>query len=137
MAHEVILRIDHEVLGDAGGECEVQPFVLAHIVVIDQTRHEHGCKERAGDTNDERRGKSTDRTCAEEEQDDTREDGGQVGVEDGREGILITALQGVFHIFAETEFFFRAFVYQHIGVNGHTQREHHTGDAAHGQRGLE
>ena len=33
-----------------GRECQIQQFVLAHEMVIEQTRHEYGSKERNQDT---------------------------------------------------------------------------------------
>ena len=36
--------------GNLGRECQVQQFVFAHEIIIEQTCHEHGSKERNQDT---------------------------------------------------------------------------------------
>ena len=106
-------------------------------MLVHDTGQENSRKERHQDTDNQRRGKSTDRTCSEIIQDDTRNDRSQVGVEDGREGIGITVRQCLFHSFPRTQLFFGTFIYQHVRIYRHTQRKHHTGDTGHGQCSLE
>ena len=137
VSHEVILRVDHQVLGEPCGERQVQPLVLVHVVLVHQTGEEHGGEEGAGNTDDEGRGEAADGARTEEEQDDTGDDGGQVGVEDRGEGVLVTVLQGALDVLAQAQFLLRTFVDQHVGVDCHTEGEHHTRDTAHGQCCLE
>ncbi len=49
----------------------MQQLVFAHEIFVNQTGHEHSGKERAEDTDNQCRSKTTDRACTEVEQDDT------------------------------------------------------------------
>ena len=79
-------------------------------MVIEQTRHEYGSKERNQNTDNQCSSKTTDRTCTEVEQDNTGDDRRQVGVEDCREGVGVTVSQCFLYTLACTEFFFGTFV---------------------------
>ena len=136
-AHEVEVYVRHQVLGNLGRECQVQQFVFAHEIIIEQTRHEYGSKERNQDTDNQCSGKTTDRTCTEVEQDNTGDDRRQVGVEDSREGVGVTVSQCFLYTLACTEFFFGTFVNQYVGIYSHTQCQHHTGNTGHRQCCLE
>lgn len=94
-------------------------------------------EERADDTDNQGGGEALDRTCTEEEEYDTGDDRGQVGVEDGGEGVGITVGDGGAHILACTKFLLGALEDKHVGVNRHTEGKHDTGDTREGQHGLE
>jgi len=106
-------------------------------MVIEQTRHEYGSKERNQNTDNQCSSKTTDRTCTEVEQDNTGDDRRQVGVEDCREGVGVTVSQCFLYTLACTEFFFGTFVNQYVGIYSHTQCQHHTGNTGHRQCCLE
>ena len=61
----------------------VEPAVLGHLLLIDDAGQEDGSEERAAQTDDPRGGETTDQTRTRDEQDDTRDERGEVGVEDG------------------------------------------------------
>ena len=81
--HEAEVYILHQVLADGGVELLVEPAVLGHLLLIDDAGQEDGSEERAAQTDDPRGGETTDRTRTRDEQDDTRDERGEVGVEDG------------------------------------------------------
>ena len=96
------------------------------------------CGEEAGnDTDAEGHGETADRTCSDIVEDDGGDDGGKVRVEDGAESIIITVGKSLLHLFACTQAFLGTFIDKHIGVDGHTERKHKTGDTGHRKSRLE
>ena len=104
---------------------------------VHHTGQEHGREERAKDTDNQGGSKAPDRTGTEVEQDDTGQDRSGIGVDNGREGIRITFSQCLARSLAGFQLFLGTFIDQHVGIDRHTERQHHTGDTRHGQGGLE
>ena len=119
--HELIGRVLEELAGQGSGEGDVEPLVLGHATLEYHACHEDSGKEAHDDTDDERSGETTDRTCTEVEEDDTRDDRGQVGVEDGTEGIAVTSRESLLYALAALELFFRTLIDKYVGIHGHTQ----------------
>ena len=80
-AHELVMRIMQELTRKRRRKRQVHPFLLIQEVLVHDTGQIYSRKEGYQDTDNQRRGKSTDRTCSEIIQDDTRNDRSQVGVE--------------------------------------------------------
>ena len=85
----------------------------------------------------QRDGESLDRTRTEREQTERREQVGNVGVENGGPRFFVAGADRRERRRAVAQFLADAFADQHVGVDGHAERQHDTGDAGHGQRGLE
>ena len=102
-----------------------------------QARDEDGAEERGDDTDDQRRGEALNRTVAEDEQHDTRDDRRQVTVDDGRIGLRETVLDGQRKTLAAAKLLLDTFVDDHVRIDGHTHRQHDTRDTRKGQHGAE
>ena len=136
--HELVLGIlERDAVAQGGLEGEVLPLVVLHLPGVPHASEEHGCEEADEHADDERGGEAADRSCTEVVEDDTGDDGREVRVEDGAEGIAVTCLESLAQALAGPHFFLRALVDEHVGIDGHTQGEHHTGDTTHGERSLE
>ena len=57
--------------------------------------------------------------------------------EDGGECVAVAVGYGVAQVLAGAEFFFGALEDEHVGVDGHTEGEHDTGDTGECEHGLE
>ena len=66
-----------------------------------------------------------------------RDERGEVGVEDGGESVAVTVGKGLLQVLAGAQFFLRTLIDEHVGVDRHTEREHHTGQSAQRQCRLE
>ena len=100
-------------------------LILQQLVEY-QSAEEDGSKERRKDTDNQSGSESLDRARTEIEQDDTGKDGGKVGVHNGTHGIAVSIIEGMVYILALGQLLSRSFIYQHIGVDRHTQRKHDT-----------
>ena len=136
-AHEVEVCVLQYATRQLRLERQVLPLVFLHKVVVHQTGQVNSREERDGNTDNLCRGESADGTRTEVEQDDTGDDRCKVGVEDGRESVLVTILQGHFNRLTIAKLLFRAFVNQHVCVHRHTDGQHHTCNTTHGQCCLE
>ena len=82
-------------------------------------------------------GETPDRAGAEDQQRQTGDQGGHVGIENGAEGAFVAGVDrrlrrgAIAHLFAD------ALVDQHVGVDGHAQGERDGGDAGQRQRRLQ
>ena len=94
---------------------------------------EYGCQQ----TDDEGGGEAADGTGAEVEQDYTGNDRGDVGVDNGREGIAVAVGKSSLNLLACAKLLLGTLVDKHVGIHCHTEGEHHTGNTAHGERRLE
>ncbi len=135
LGDEVDARVIEEVLRPAAREGDVTPF--ADDPLDHQARDEDGAEDRGDDTDDERRSEALHGTRTEDEEDDTRDDGGQLTVDDGRVGLRETVLDGQRNALAAAELLLDAFVDDDVGIDGHTHRQHDTGDTRKGQHGAE
>ena len=106
-------------------------------MLIDDTCEEHGCEERAEDTDNPCGGKALDGAGTEGQQDDTCDERGEVRVEDGAERVAITCLDGFLHHLSGAQLFLDALIDKHVGIYRSTQRQHHTGYTTHGEGCLE
>ncbi len=136
-AKEVILGVGKHLIAQRGRECEVLKRLGLAAEHIDETGQIDGGEERADDTDDKGGGEALDGACAEEQEDYTCDNRGEVGVEDGREGVGITVGDGGADVLAGAEFFLGALVDEHVGVNCHTEGKHYTCDTREGQHCLE
>ena len=118
-------------------EGQVLPLFAIKHLSVDDTRKEYGREERNYNTDNQCRGKAADRTGTKVIKDRTRDNGGQVRVDDGTEGIAITCVQGLAQTLASLHLFLCTFIDKHIGIHGHTQRQHHTCDTAQCESCLE
>ena len=137
LAHEVEVGVLHHVAGPWSGEGDIRIPAFVDEPLEDDAGEIYCGEERAADTHDGGDGKTLDGACSQERKDDHGNDGGQVGVEDCREGVAITVGHGSLEALASAQLFLDALEDEHVGVNGHTQSEHDTGDAWQGEHGLE
>lgn len=77
------------------------------------------------------------RTRTEDEQHDTGDQRRDVTVDDGRHGILVSFGHRNAQRLAHTQLLLDSLVNDHVGVDGHTHRQHDTGDTRQGQHGAE
>ena len=134
---KVELRVLEPAACNIGSERDVAFFVAFYQTFVHQTCQEHGRKHRSDDTDNQRCGKAFDGACAKIGQNDTGQNGCNVGVDDGRQGVSVTIADGFFEVFACAQLFANAFIYQHIGIDGHTHCQHYTGDTRQGEHCLE
>ena len=106
-------------------------------MLVYHASEEHCGEERAYNTNNPRCCEASDRSCTRYKQDDTCDERCEVRVEDGTEGVLVAKLQRLLNALSFTHLFLDAFVYQHVGIDGSTQRQHDTGYTRHCQCRLE
>ena len=135
--HEVELHVLHQVAGELGVEGHVVEGALVDEVLHHEACSKHGGEERAADTDYQGNGKTADGTGTQQNQDDTGDDGGQVGVEDGRERILVTVADGGLQALAGAQLLLATLKDKHVGIHRHTQGEHNTGDTGQGKHALE
>ena len=110
---------------------------MVELVFVEQTCQIDSGEEVTNNTDDPGCSEATDRTGTDHEQDDTCDQRGEVGVEDGREGIAVTLSHRFLHIFTLAQLLLDTLVDKHVGIHGSTQRKHHTGDTTHRQGSLE
>ena len=131
------MAVDEHLAAQRGAE----GHVLHNLALADghkeQAAQVDGGEERADDADDEGGGEALDGTCAEEQQNHTGDDRGEVGVEDGREGVRVTFADCGARVLAGAEFFLGTLEDKHVGVDCHTQREHDTADTRQGEHSLE
>ena len=77
--------------------------------------------------------KPLNRARAELEEDDARQKGRDVGVEDGRQSALVARVDRGARRLAQAELLADALVDQHVGIDRHTESQHDAGDARQGQ----
>ncbi len=89
-------------------------------------------EEIGDDAEHEGDGEATQRAGAEVGEHDGGDERGDVGVEDGAEGLLEAGVDGEAGGLAQRELVANALIDEHVGVDGHADGEHDAGDA--GQR---
>src|SRR5690606_629492 len=105
---------------------------------VRQAPGQHDRREHRGqDADAQGDGEALDGPRAEVEQYDGGDQGGDVGVDDGRQGPLVAGVYARLRRVAVAQLFAYALEYQHVGVDGHAHGEHYAGDARQRQRGLE
>ena len=132
---EVDVRVLEEVLREL--VLEGDALAALDAAFEDQAGDEDGGEHRGDDTDDERGREALDRTGAEEEEHETRQEGGHLAVDDGGVGVLVTVGDSLAQALAGLELFLDALVDDHVGVHGHTQRQDETGDTRQRQDGAE
>ena len=135
--HEVDVGIGEEITRKSCGEGQTEPLILVGEVFVDDARQPNCGEEGGNDADAERHGKPTNGTRTEVVEDNGGDDRGEVGVENGREGISVTIRKSLLEVLAGTKFFLSTLINEHVGIDGHTERKHHTGQSAHGEGGLE
>ena len=134
-AEEVDVRVLEETARPFGGEGDV--LVAFQTGLENEAGDEDRGEHRGDDTDYEHGGKAFDRTAAEEVEDDTGQDRGDLAVEDGRVGVLVTVADGQAESLAGVEFLFDTLVDDHVGVDRHTHRQHETCDTGEGEHRTE
>ena len=97
-------------------------------------RHDHRGEEADGDTDPQREREPLDGAGTELEEDRGSEHRRQVRVEDRRERALATLLDGDAQRFAGAQLFLEPLEREHVGIDGHTDREDESGDAGERER---
>src|SRR5258708_7217748 len=105
--------------------------------VEDHARDEERREHRREETDQQRDGKSLDRTGAELEEEERRDDRGHVGIDDRAEGSREAVLDGSPDRLPIAELLANALEDEDIRVDGHTECEDDAGDAGQRQRGVE
>ena len=127
-----MLAVLHEVealaLERCAGKLEFleQPQVLSPEE--EYTCYHHGADKGCNDTHARGNGKAFNRTTCNPEKDDGGDKGGDVGVPDGGECLLVCLAQAHQEGTACSTLFAHAFVDEHVGVHCHTHGQHDTGD---------
>src|SRR5581483_3265382 len=88
-----------------------------------------------GNTDGQRDAESLDFAGAHENEDDGRDQRGDVRIENGGEGARVTSGDGAAQGFALADFFPQPFVDQYVGIDRHTDGQHDAGDAGQGEGG--
>ena len=83
-----------------------------------------------------REGEAEDRTFGELEQDQRREQGGDVGVQNDGVSAMEAEADGLLQRLAGAQFLTDALVNQNVGVHGHADGQQDAADAGEGQRGV-
>src|SRR5690606_487303 len=97
------------------------------------TRYCNCSKHRADNTNHQGNGKAFDRTCTNREQNERHQEGGQVRVENGVIGTVITGHDRLFWRRPPFYFFPYSFTNQYVGIDRHTDGNDDTGNTRKGQ----
>src|SRR5579883_1853360 len=99
--------------------------------------HGHGGDDRGQNAETERDGEAAHRAGAEEIQDDRGDEHRDVRIDDRREGAPEACVERGDDRAAEMRFLADALVDQHVGIDGHADREDDAGNAGQGQRRAE
>ena len=134
-AEEVDVCVLEEVLREVVLEGDV--LALGHAAVDDEAGDEDGGEHRSDDTDDQGGGKSLDRAGTEEEEHETGEQGSDLAVDDGGVSVGITVRYSLAQALACLDLFLDALIDDNVGVHGHTQGQHETGDTGQGQNRAE
>lgn len=118
--HELVVGVLHEVLREPSPEPQVHPLAVVELVFVEQTCQIDSGEEVTNNTDDPGCSEATDRTGTDNEQDDTCDQRGEVGVEDGREGIAVTLSHRFLHILTLAQLLLDTLVDKHVGIHGST-----------------
>ena len=135
--YEIDVGIGEEITRNSRSESHIIEFPAVQTSLENETGDKDSRKERSSDTDNQGCGKAQDGTRSINQQNHTRDDRGQVRVEDCRECILVTIGNRRFHILTRTQFFFGTLENQHVGIDRHSQRQHDTGNTRKGEHGLQ
>jgi hypothetical protein len=72
-----------------------------------------------------------------EEEDQTRQEGGNLSIENGRIRIPVSILDGRFQVLTGCQFFPDPFINQHVGIHRHTDGQHNTCNTREGEHSLQ
>ena len=106
-------------------------------MLIYNTCEINGCKERANKADNPGCSKTANRTSTCYQQNNTRDERGQVGVEDGTECVGIAFGESLFDTLSCTHFFLNTLIYQHVCIDRSTKSKDDTGNTRHGKSRLE
>ena len=102
-------------------EAEVLDPALDQQPVVDHPGAEQGGEEIEDDAQAQGDGEALDGAGAEEEQDHRGDQGGDVGVDDGPEGLVIAAVDAGLQGLAGMELLPHSFINQDVGVHRHAR----------------
>src|SRR5262252_3516282 len=112
------------------------PFHLGQVILENRFRNENR-REHVGDqTYGQRDSEALDRASAEIKEEERRDDGRYVRVDDGQKGLVETGVDGGGSRLAVAQFFADALEDENIGVHAHTDRQDDTGDAGKSKHGA-
>ena len=112
-------------------------LAAAESVVENQTCHHQSGVHGGRDTDGQRHTEATHRTCTHDDHDDACEQGRNITIENHTERTVITGGNCRAQRLALGQLFTDTFIDQHVGVNGHTNRQHDTGNTGDRQRGTD
>src|SRR5258708_12546949 len=104
--------------------------------VEDHARDEEGREHRREETDQQRDGESLDRTGAELEEEERRDDRGHVGVDDRAEGACEAVLDSGADGLSVADLLADALEDEHIRVHGHTERGDYARDSGQADLGV-
>ena len=110
---------------------------LSKSPVEDSTGNRDSAEERREDTDSKRKTETLDRASTDFVQNKTRQNGGQVGVQDGAESTFVTLRDGGTSSEAVLEFFTDTFENNHVRVERHTDDEDEASDTRQRKRCVE
>ena len=106
------------------------------MILENRLGHVDRGKDIGNQTNDQGDGKAADGARSEEAQEGGGNDGGDVRVDDGPEGIVETGIHRRGRGFAVADFFADPLKDQHVGVHAHADGKDDARDAREGQHGA-
>src|SRR5690348_12906627 len=106
----------------------LQTLARAEHQIDDRARHRHGAEHGSHDAEHVHHREAAYRPGAEQEQRNAREHAGQVRIENGGPGSLVAGTDRRLRRSALPQLFPDALVDQHVGVDGHPERERDSGD---------
>ena len=137
LTKDVELRIYQHVLGKSRCVGHLAHFPLLIKSFYHNTCKEYRCDERRNKTNHKRGCEPLDRTRTHDKEDSCRDDGGDIGVEDGRESVAITIGDSASHRLTGSKLFLDTLKDKHISIDGHTQCKHKPGNTGEREHGVE
>ena len=129
-------EIEFHVADDVQHGQRLEP-VAGEKEVEDYPRYDQRGEQAGGHADGERDTETFDRAGAHENEDDGRDERGDVRVEDGAKGFAVTGVERAAQGFAGGEFLADTLEDQHVGVHRHADGEDDAGDAGQRERGAD
>ena len=129
------MSVAHKILRPLAREGDLSPFI--DYALDQQAGNEDRTEERGQNTDNQRSGETLHRTVSEDEQNDTGDDRGKVTVDDRGVCFRETVLDSQAQTLTAAKLLLDAFVNNHVGIHGHTHRQHDTRDTGQRQHGTE
>src|SRR3984957_13050461 len=132
-------KFEGRVFEDPAGEFReiLEVAVLIGVEVGDEPRDQDAAEQGQEDTEDLCGGETAHGSKTEIEQDKCGKQGGNVGVQHGRKGAMVTVFDGHRVAFAVGQLFLSTFEDNYVGVHRHADGKDKTGDTGRGKGGVE